>query len=280
MCRRRRPARRGPLNPGVHATTILALRFADGVVMAGDRQATEGFEVSSRRIEKLYNADNHSVVAMAGVAGPCLDMARLFQVEMEHYEKIEGGPLALEGKANRLALMVKQNLPAAFQGLVVVPIFAGYDRDAGQGRIFKYDVTGGRYEEREFYATGSGGKEARSTLRKQFRGRPVEDGRDRPGARSPGGRRGHRRRDQRSGPGAGHIPAGQDHHPRRYRGRCRRRAGGGERQAAWRGEGLNSGCTFLRLPRSGHAGQGRVRSQGNIEGQVDRGHGSLPAVSC
>ena len=110
-----------------HATTILALRFADGVVMAGDRQATEGFEVSSRRIEKLYNADNHSVVAMAGVAGPCLDMAKLFQVEMEHYEKIEGAPLALEGKANRLAQMVKQNLPAAFQGLVVVPIFAGYD---------------------------------------------------------------------------------------------------------------------------------------------------------
>ena len=150
------------------ATTILALQFADGVVMAGDRQATEGFEVSSRRIEKLYNADAHSVVAMAGVAGPCLDMAKLFQVEMEHYEKIEGAPLALEGKANRLAQMVKQNLPAAFQGLVVVPIFAGYDVHAGQGRIFKYDVTGGRYEERQFYATGSGGKEARSTLRKLY----------------------------------------------------------------------------------------------------------------
>ena len=150
------------------ATTILALRFADGVVMAGDRQATEGFEVSSRRIEKLYDADTHSVVAMAGVAGPCLDMAKLFQVEMEHYEKIEGAPLALEGKANRLAQMVKQNLPAAFQGLVVVPIFAGYDVHAEQGRIFKYDVTGGRYEERQFYATGSGGKEARSTLRKLY----------------------------------------------------------------------------------------------------------------
>ena len=157
-----------PLEAVPSATTILALRFADGVVMAGDRQATEGFEVSSRRIEKLYDADTHSVVAMAGVAGPCLDMAKLFQVEMEHYEKIEGAPLALEGKANRLAQMVKQNLPAAFQGLVVVPIFAGYDVHAGQGRIFKYDVTGGRYEERQFYATGSGGKEARSTLRKLY----------------------------------------------------------------------------------------------------------------
>jgi proteasome beta subunit len=150
------------------ATTILAMRFREGVIVAGDRQATEGFEISSRRIEKLYNADNYSVIAMAGAAGPCLDMAKLFQVEMEHYEKIEGETLALEGKANKLAQMVRQNLPAAFQGLVVVPIFAGYDLHEQQGRIFKYDVTGGRYEERQFYATGSGGKEARSTLKKLF----------------------------------------------------------------------------------------------------------------
>jgi proteasome beta subunit len=151
------------------ATTILALRFADGVIMAGDRQATEGFEVSSRRIEKVYSADDYSVVAMAGAAGPCLEMVRLFQVEMEHYEKIEGETLALDGKANKLAQMVKQNLPAAFHGLVVVPILAGYDLHTQQGRIFKYDVTGGRYEEQQFYATGSGGKEARSTLKKFFK---------------------------------------------------------------------------------------------------------------
>jgi proteasome beta subunit len=138
------------------------------VIVAGDRQATEGFEISSRRIEKLYNADNYAVIAMAGAAGPCLDMAKLFQVEMEHYEKIEGETLALEGKANKLAQMVRQNLPAAFQGLVVVPIFVGYDLQRQQGRIFKYDVTGGRYEERQFYATGSGGKEARGTLKKLF----------------------------------------------------------------------------------------------------------------
>lgn len=150
------------------ATTILSLCFAEGVLIAGDRQATEGFEVSSRRIEKLYNADEHSVIAMAGAAGPCLEMARLFQVEMEHYQKIEGDVLALDGKANKLAQMVKQNLPAAFHGLIVVPIFAGYDLRTQQGRIFKYDVTGGRYEERQLYATGSGGKEARSTLKKFF----------------------------------------------------------------------------------------------------------------
>lgn len=151
------------------ATTILALRFADGVIMAGDRQATEGFEISSRRIEKVHNADAYSVVAIAGAAGPCLEMVRLFQIEMEHYQKIEGEELALDGKANKLAQMVKQNLPAAFQGLVVIPIFAGYDVPTHSGRIFKYDVTGGRYEEHEFYATGSGGKEARSTLKKFFR---------------------------------------------------------------------------------------------------------------
>jgi len=151
------------------ATTILALRCADGVVVAGDRQATEGFEVSSRRIEKVYKADDYSVIAMAGAAGPCLEMVKLFQVEMEHYQKIEGDVLALDGKANKLAQMVKQNLPAAFQGLIVVPIFAGYDLRAQRGCIFKYDVTGGRYEEQQFYATGSGGKEARSTLKKFFK---------------------------------------------------------------------------------------------------------------
>jgi proteasome beta subunit len=151
------------------ATTILALRFVDGVIIAGDRQATEGFEVSSRRIEKVHNADRHSAIAIAGAAGPCLEMVRLFQIEMEHYQKIEGEELALDGKANKLAQMVKQNLPAAFQGLIVIPIFAGYDLHTQQGRIFKYDLTGGRYEEQEFYATGSGGKEARSTLKKFFR---------------------------------------------------------------------------------------------------------------
>jgi proteasome beta subunit len=157
------------------ATTILALQFADGVVMAGDRQATEGFEVSSRRIEKVYRADDYSVIAIAGAAGPCLEMVKLFQVEMEHYQKIEGEMLALDGKANKLAQMVKQNLPAAFHGLVVVPIFAGFDPHTQQGCIFKYDVTGGRYEEQQFYATGSGGKEARSTLKKFFKaGMPRE----------------------------------------------------------------------------------------------------------
>jgi proteasome beta subunit len=150
-------------------TTILAVRYGEGVVMAGDRQATEGFQVAHRRIEKVYKADEYSAIAIAGAAGPSIEMARLFQTELEHYEKVEGDGLSLEGKANRLAQMIRMNLPAALQGLVVIPIFAGFDLRRGEGRIFKYDVTGGRYEETDYYATGSGGKDARTTLKKLYR---------------------------------------------------------------------------------------------------------------
>ncbi len=150
-------------------TTILAIRFAEGVVVAGDRQATEGFQVAHRRIEKVYKADEYSAIAIAGVAGPSIEMARLFQTELEHYEKVEGDGLSLEGKANKLAQMIRMNLPAALQGLVVIPIFAGFDLRRGEGRIFKYDLTGGRYEETDYYATGSGGKDARATLKKLYR---------------------------------------------------------------------------------------------------------------
>ncbi len=156
--------------PGVPVgTTILAVRYADGVVVAGDRQATEGYQVAHRRIEKVYKADDYSAIAIAGAAGPSIEMARLFQTELEHYEKVEGDGLSLEGKANKLAQMIRMNLPAAMQGLVVIPIFAGYDLKRGEGRIFKYDITGGRYEEIDYYATGSGGKDARTTLKKLYR---------------------------------------------------------------------------------------------------------------
>jgi proteasome beta subunit len=156
-------------------TTILALRYRDGAVVAGDRQATEGFQVSSRRIEKVFKADDHSAIAIAGVAGPCIEMAKLFEVELAHYEKLEGVPLSLEGKANKLAQMVKANLPLAMQGLLVIPIFVGYDPRKGEGKIFKYDVTGGRYDETDYYATGSGGREARATMKNLFRPDLSED---------------------------------------------------------------------------------------------------------
>lgn len=152
-----------------HGTTVLALRYRDGAVMAGDRQATAGYQVASRRIEKIFKCDEMSGVGIAGVAGPATEMAKLFQIELEHYEKVEGETLSLEGKANRLSQMIRMNLPAAFQGLVVVPLFAGFDEKTGLGRLFKYDVTGGRYEETDFDAQGSGSKDARDSLKKLWR---------------------------------------------------------------------------------------------------------------
>ena len=153
----------------LHGTTVLALKFRDGAVIAGDRRATEGYQIAGRFIEKVYKADEHSAIAIAGAAGPCLEMARLFQIELEHYEKLEGVELSLEGKANRLSQMVRANLPLAIQGLIVIPIFVGYDIYKGEGKIYKYDVTGGRYEEREYYATGSGGTAARNSMKKLYR---------------------------------------------------------------------------------------------------------------
>ena len=152
-----------------HGTTVLALRYRDGVVMAGDRQATAGFQVASRRIDKIFKCDDLSGIGIAGAAGPAMEMAKLFQTELEHYEKVEGDNLSLEGKANKLSQMIRMNLPAAIQGLAVVPIFAGFDEKAGTGRLFKYDITGGRYEETNYDAQGSGSKDARDSLKKLWR---------------------------------------------------------------------------------------------------------------
>ncbi len=152
-----------------HGTTILSLRYCDGVLICGDRRATEGYTISERRIEKVFKTDKTSAMAISGAAGPCIDMARLFQVELEHYEKLEGTLLSMEGKANKLAQMIKANLPMAMQGLVVVPIYAGYDLKRKMGRIFKFDIAGGRYEERDYYSTGSGGRDAKATLKRLYK---------------------------------------------------------------------------------------------------------------
>jgi proteasome beta subunit len=172
------PGRR-PLPPGYagdvapHATTIVALSCAGGVVMAGDRRATMGNLVASRDIEKVHPADPHSLVGIAGTAGVGIEMIRLFQVELEHYEKIEGTMLSLDGKANRLATMIRGNLGAALQGLAVIPLFAGYDLDAADpakaGRIFSFDVAGGIYEETGFDGIGSGAIFAKAALKKRYR---------------------------------------------------------------------------------------------------------------
>src|SRR3954452_17285821 len=152
-----------------HGTTILALAFAGGIVMAGDRRATMGSMIASREIEKVFPADEYSAVGIAGTAGLAVELVRLFQLELEHYEKIEGSLLSLDGKANRLATMIRGNLGLAMQGLAVVPMFGGFDLDRRIGRIFSYDITGGRYEEHDHHAVGSGSVFARGSLKKLWK---------------------------------------------------------------------------------------------------------------
>ena len=151
-----------------HATTIVAVASERGVIMAGDRRATAGNMISKRDVEKVFRADEYSAIGMAGVASVGLEFIRLFGVELEHYEKMEGRALSLEGKANRLGKMIRDNLMAAMQGLAVIPLFAGYDEDAGAGRIFSYDVAGGPYEEHRFHSIGSGSIFAKSALKKYY----------------------------------------------------------------------------------------------------------------
>ena len=179
------PGRRPAADPSSvlpHGTTIVAVSCADGVVMAGDRRATMGNLIAQRDIEKVFVADSHSAIGIAGTAGVAVEMVRLFRLELEHYEKIEGVRLSLDGKANRLATMIRGNLGMAMQGLAVVPLFAGLEDTAAfgadpavsatgspaPGRIFSYDVAGGKYEERDYFAVGSGSMFARSALKKRY----------------------------------------------------------------------------------------------------------------
>lgn len=157
-----------------HGTTIVATKFAGGVVMAGDRRATSGHLISQRDIEKVFASDDYSLIGIAGAAGIALELVRLFQVELEHYEKMEGAPLSLDGKASRLSALLRSNLAMAMHGLAVVPMFAGVESlpvdsdNATEGQIYSYDVTGGRYEERDFHAIGSGSSFARGSLKKLY----------------------------------------------------------------------------------------------------------------
>lgn len=173
----RRGALPGPVDAAdhKHGTTIVVAAHEGGVVMAGDRRGTMGNVIAQRDIEKVFRADDYSCVGFAGTAGVGTELVRLFQLEMEHYEKIEGVTLSLEGKANRLSTMIRSNLAQALQGLAVVPLFAGFDLDTGTARIFSYDVTGGRSEEHGFCALGSGSVYARGALKKLYRTGATED---------------------------------------------------------------------------------------------------------
>jgi proteasome beta subunit len=164
-----RPLPAGASLEAPHGTTIATVTFGGGVVMAGDRRATMGNIIANRDMEKVFATDEYSLVGIAGTAGLAVELVRLFQVELEHYEKIEGTLMSLEGKANRLASMIRGNLGMAMQGLAVVPLFAGFDLDSGEGRIFSYDVTGGCYEEHDHHSVGSGSLFARGALKKLYR---------------------------------------------------------------------------------------------------------------
>jgi proteasome beta subunit len=155
--------------PVPHGTTVLGLKFDGGIVMAGDRRATSGNLIADAKMRKVFAADDYSAIAIAGVAGQAVELVKLFQLELEHYEKITGDRLSLEGKANRLAQMIRGNLPSAMQGLIVVPLFGGYDDRRAEGRIFYYDATGGRWEEDDYETTGSGSLPAKNSLKKRWR---------------------------------------------------------------------------------------------------------------
>jgi proteasome beta subunit len=152
-----------------HGTTVLGVKYADGVIVAGDRRATAGYTIADDRMRKVFAADEYSAIAIAGTAGVAVEMVKLFQLELEHYEKITGDRLSLEGKANRLAELIRQNFPMAMQGLVVVPLFGGFDHRRGEGRIFHYDPTGGRWEENDYQVTGSGSGPAKNSLKKTWK---------------------------------------------------------------------------------------------------------------
>jgi len=160
----------GPVDLAIpHGTTVLAAVFDRGVVIAGDRMASDGHSVSSRRIDKVVQTDAHSALAISGAVGPCFEMAKLFTTELEYYEKIEGRQLSLSGKANKLGMMVRGNLNLAMQGLAVIPLFAGFDAGQKQGRVFKYDVAGGQTEEPDFVTTGSGSVHCKGALKRAYR---------------------------------------------------------------------------------------------------------------
>lgn len=165
----RRPLPAGGTFEAPHGTTIVSLTYEGGIVMAGDRRATMGSLIANRDLDKVFGADAYSAVGIAGTAGIAIEIVKLFQVELEHYEKIEGTLLSLEGKANRLATMIRANLPMAMQGLSVVPMFAGFDLTTLAGRIFSYDVTGGCYEEHDHHSVGSGSLFARGSMKKLWR---------------------------------------------------------------------------------------------------------------
>lgn len=158
-----------------HGTTIVALKYPGGVVIAGDRRSTQGNMIAGRDVQKVYITDDYTATGIAGTAALAVEFARLYAVELEHYEKLEGVPMTFAGKVNRLAIMVRGNLGAALQGFVALPLLVGYDLDDpdrnAAGRIVSFDAAGGWHIEEEGYqAVGSGSLFAKASMKKLYPG--------------------------------------------------------------------------------------------------------------
>ncbi|WP_061001613.1 proteasome subunit beta [Mycolicibacterium mucogenicum] len=156
-----------------HGTTIVAIKYPGGVLIAGDRRATQGNMIASRDVQKVHIADDYTATGIAGTAAIAVEFARLYAVELEHYEKLEGVPLTFRGKVNRLAIMVRGNLGAALQGFVALPLLVGYDLDdsdpGNAGRIVSFDAAGGwNIEEEGYQSVGSGSLFAKSSIKKLY----------------------------------------------------------------------------------------------------------------
>lgn len=156
-----------------HGTTIVALKYRGGVVIAGDRRATQGNMIAGRDVQKVYITDDYTATGIAGTAAIAVEFARLYAVELEHYEKLEGVALTFPGKVNRLAIMVRSNLGAALQGFIALPLLVGYDLDdpnpEAAGRIVSFDAAGGwNIEEEGYQAVGSGSIFAKSSMKKLY----------------------------------------------------------------------------------------------------------------
>ena len=162
-----------PSNAVPHGTTIVALKFPGGVVMAGDRRSTQGNMIAGRDVQKVYITDDYTATGIAGTAAIAVEFARLYAVELEHYEKVEGVSLTFPGKVNRLATMVRGNLGAALQGFIALPLLAGYDladpEPRAAGRIVSFDAAGGwNLEEEGYQSVGSGSIFAKSSIKKLY----------------------------------------------------------------------------------------------------------------
>lgn len=153
-----------PFEP-TEGTTILALRYRDGVMVAGDRRATAGHTVLYDRADKVIPIDDYSLMAISGSPAMAFEIARILEHSFQYHRRRQLQEMSIEAKLRRLSLLIRDNLPMAVQGIgAVIPIFATYDQEADLGRIYFYDVLGAQFEVADFATTGSGSSAVRGAM--------------------------------------------------------------------------------------------------------------------